>query len=290
MDGMLLYGTNAVGKTSFIRSVGIAVIMAQAGLFVPASSFLYCPYQFIFTRILGNDNMFKGQSTFTVEMSELRTILMLGNKKSLVLGDELCSGHECGSATSIFVSGVQELSEIGCSFIFATHWHEIVDYDEIINLKSVHLKHMSVVYNRELDTLIYDRKLMDGAGDNMYGLEVCKALNLPTKFLDNAHNIRMKYQPISGSLLDRKSSQYNAKHIKGLCQNCGIKLATEVHHLHHQQDADKNGIIKTDDGKIFHKNHTANLLSLCENCHEHFHKTGEKPLKKKTTKGNTILK
>ena len=289
MDGMLLYGTNAVGKTSFIRSVGIAVIMAQAGLFVPASTFIYYPYQYIFTRILGNDNMFKGQSTFTVEMSELRTILLLGNKNSLVLGDELCSGTESGSATSIFVSGVQQLSEMGCSFIFATHWHEIVDYDEITELKSVHLKHMSVIYNRELDTLVYDRKLMDGPGDNMYGLEVCKSLNLPRKFLENANNIRMKYQPMAGSLLDNKTSRYNSKHIKGMCGQCGVKMATEVHHLYHQQDADVNGIIKTEDGKVFHKNHAANLLSLCESCHDKMHKTGEKPMKKKTIKGNTIL-
>ena len=74
-NGLLLYGTNAVGKTSLIKSIGISVVMAQAGMFVPCSSFEYCPYSSIFTRILGNDNIFKGLSTFAVEMSELRTIL-----------------------------------------------------------------------------------------------------------------------------------------------------------------------------------------------------------------------
>ena len=87
-DGLLLYGTNAVGKTSFIKSVGISVIMAQAGLFVPCQSFKYSPYTYIFTRILGNDNLFKGLSTFAVEMSELRTIITLANENSLILGDE----------------------------------------------------------------------------------------------------------------------------------------------------------------------------------------------------------
>jgi DNA mismatch repair protein MutS len=80
VDGVLLYGTNAVGKTSFIRAIGIAVIMAQAGLFVPCSSFIYKPYKYIFSRIIGNDNIFKGLSTFAVEMSELRTILRLANE------------------------------------------------------------------------------------------------------------------------------------------------------------------------------------------------------------------
>ena len=82
-DGILLYGTNAVGKTSFIRAIGIAVIMAQAGLFVPCREFVYKPYKYIFTRILGNDNLFEGLSTFAVEMSELRTILRLADENSL---------------------------------------------------------------------------------------------------------------------------------------------------------------------------------------------------------------
>ena len=67
-NGVLLYGTNAVGKTSFIKSIGISIIMAQAGLFVPCKTFEYYPYNYIFTRILGNDNIFKGLSTFAVEM------------------------------------------------------------------------------------------------------------------------------------------------------------------------------------------------------------------------------
>ena len=69
---MLLYGTNAVGKTSLIRALGISIVLAQAGMFVPCSKFLYKPYTAIYSRILGNDNLFKGLSTFAVEISELR--------------------------------------------------------------------------------------------------------------------------------------------------------------------------------------------------------------------------
>ena len=108
-DGILLYGTNAVGKTSLIRALGISVIMAQSGLFVPCSSFKYKPYTAIFSRILGNDNIFKGLSTFAVEMSELRVIMKMADKNSLVLGDELCSGTEMESALSIFVAGLSKL-------------------------------------------------------------------------------------------------------------------------------------------------------------------------------------
>ena len=76
--------------------------MSQAGFYVPCSKFVLAPYQKIYTRILGNDNLFKGLSTFAVEMSELRTILESADQKSLVIGDELCSGTESNSAISIF--------------------------------------------------------------------------------------------------------------------------------------------------------------------------------------------
>jgi DNA mismatch repair protein MutS len=287
-NGILLYGTNAVGKTSFIRAVGIAIVMAQAGLYVPCSFFEYMPYKYIFTRILGNDNIFKGLSTFAVEMSELRTILRLADEKSIVLGDELCSGTESISATSIFVAGVKQLEEKNTSFIFATHLHEIVDYDEIRELKSVFLKHMSVMYDRENDNLIYDRKLKDGPGDNMYGLEVCKSLNLPEPFLELAHNIRMKYHPVSGSILSLKTSHYNAKKIVGTCEMCKEQMGQEVHHLQHQRDANVNGVIQQDNDAPFHKNCVANLMSLCEKCHDKFHSHSEtktKHKKVKTSKG-----
>ena len=290
LDGILLYGTNAVGKTSLIRALGISVIMAQSGLYVPASTFKFKPYKYIFTRILGNDNIFKGLSTFAVEMSELRTILRLADKNSLVLGDELCSGTESISAVSIFVAGVQKLASVGCSFIFATHLHEIISYDEITCLHNVNMKHMSVIYDKEKDCLIYNRKLQDGPGNNMYGLEVCKSLNLPQDFLDNAHNIRMKYHPESASILSHKGSHFNVKHITGgLCENCKINPSADVHHLIYQNDAEDNGTIKKD-GLIFKKNNKANLINLCEKCHDEIHKSSKKYKKTKTTKGMILEK
>lgn len=289
LDGVLLYGTNAVGKTSFIRALGISVIMAQAGLYVPASCYKYKPYKCIFTRILGNDNLFKGLSTFAVEMSELRNILRMADKNSLVLGDELCSGTESTSAISIFVAGVQMLHKKQASFIFATHLHEIVDYEEIQDLNTVGLFHMSVIYDREKDMLIYDRKLKHGPGNNMYGLEVCKSLSLPNDFLNMANDIRMKYHPKSQSLLDHSTSHFNAKHVKGMCQNCGKEMASEVHHLQHQKNANDKGIIKEHSGHIFHKNHPANLLSVCEKCHDELHASGKQHKVVKTSKGSVIM-
>lgn len=295
-NGILLYGTNAVGKTSLIRALGISIIMAQAGLYVPASEFNFKPYHYIFTRILGNDNIFKGLSTFAVEMSELRNILRVGNEHSLILGDELCSGTESTSAISIFVAGIQHLHKKQSSFIFATHLHEIVKYDEITDMREkVALKHMEVKYDRENDVLVYDRKLRDGPGSSTYGLEVCKSLNLPDDFIQLAHDLRMKYNPSVASILSLKTSHYNAKKIVGLCENCGENMGTEVHHLQHQSTANSEGMIerKGKDGSdtAFHKNHVANLLALCEKCHQKMHEKGETGhTKVKTTKGTRLKK
>jgi DNA mismatch repair protein MutS len=288
VDGILLYGTNAVGKTTLIRALGIAVIMAQAGLYVPCSEFKFKPYKHIFTRIIGNDNIFKGLSTFEVEMSELRTILRLIDENSLVLGDELCSGTETMSAISIFVAGIQKLCSSNSSFIFATHLHEIVNYDEINNLNSVSLKHMEVIYDKEKDMLIYDRKLKDGPGNNLYGLEVCKSLNLPKDFLDMANEIRIKYSLENKSILSLKQSRYNSNKLVNICENCCKNMGSEVHHLQHQSDANENGII-INNSSIFHKNNLANLMTLCEKCHDEIHRKKIKQKKIKTSKGQTLL-
>lgn len=290
-NGVLLYGTNAVGKTSFIRALGISIIMAQAGLYVPCTQFEYKPYTAIFSRILGNDNLFKGLSTFAVEMSELRVILKMADENSLVLGDELCSGTETESALSIFTAGLMYLHEKGSSFLFATHFHEIVRYEEIQSMEKLALKHMAVHYDAELDALVYDRKIVDGPGNRMYGLEVCKSLHLPQDFLDMSYQIRRRNFPDSKSELMHGSTKYNAKKIRGFCEICQEELGEEIHHLEPQQLA-QNGFIHNETG-VFHKNHLANLVSVCEKCHQKAHHTTDpfdmessvKWTKKKTTRG-----
>ncbi len=283
-DGILLYGTNAVGKTSLIKALGIAIIMAQAGLYVPCQEFIYNPYQLLFTRILGNDNIFKGLSTFAVEMSELRTILNLATKDSLILGDELCSGTESDSALSIFMAGLEKLSYIKSSYIFATHFHEIKNYDELKALTNLKLYHMAVIYDQSIGKLVYDRKLKDGPGESMYGLEVCKALFLPKDFLDRAHSLRLKYNKQNDMVLSQSASHYNVKKIKGKCEICKIKDGIDVHHLQHQKYAnDSNKYINS-----FHKNHLANLVVVCKDCHNTFHETDQQYKKVTTSNGYEI--
>ena len=101
-------------------------------------------------------------------------------------------GTETSSAVSIFASAIIKLNEKNSSFIFATHFHELTKMDEIINLEGVIMQHMSVHYDRTLDALVYDRKLKIGSGNSMYGLEVCKSLNMPKDFLELARNLEVK--------------------------------------------------------------------------------------------------
>ena len=280
-NGMLLYGTNAVGKTSFIKSIGIAIIMAQAGMFVPCETFSFYPYQYLFTRILGNDNIFKGLSTFAVEMCELRTILKYATKNSIILGDELCSGTESTSALSIFATSLEKLHEINSSFLFATHFHEILEYQEIKDLKNIKISHMSVVFDKQKNKLIYDRKLKDGQGEAMYGLEVCKALSMPNDFIERAYEIRNKYNKNLEKVLSQKKSRYNSKKIKGKCEICNKNPGSEIHHLQFQKNANNEGIIDNE----FNKNHKANLINICQECHDYIHKENKEYKFVKTNTG-----
>jgi DNA mismatch repair protein MutS len=223
-------------------------------------------------------------------MSELRIILRLADKNSLILGDELCSGTEAESALAIFTTGLIELHEKQSTFLFATHFHEICDYEEIQSLTRLKIKHMAVHYDAEVDALIYDRLLRDGPGTRMYGLEVCKSLYLGNDFLEKAYEIRNKYHPTTNGELSFGTSHFNQKKIVGFCEICKTELAAEVHHLIPQKDADKDGFIQSNED-IFHKNHKANLASVCETCHDTIHSNKEKPYlkKKKTTKGYLTL-
>jgi DNA mismatch repair protein MutS len=225
-------------------------------------------------------------------MSELNTILRLANKNSLILGDELCSGTETESALSIFVAGLMELHNKQSSFIFATHFHEIINYDEVKSLERLSLNHMSVIYDRSKDCLIYDRKLKNGAGTKTYGLEVCKSLYLADEFLEKAYAIRNKYYPETRGELSQKISTYNSKKIRGICELCKENIGEEIHHLQQQKDADNEGFIGH-----FHKNHKANLMTVCENCHDKLHRDNSKndventidiKQRKKTTKGYNV--
>jgi DNA mismatch repair protein MutS len=267
-NGMLLFGVNASGKSSLMKSVGLALIMACCGMYVPCTSMRFFPYTRIFTRIPSGDDLFAGHSTFTQEISELRLILNQADHRSLVIGDELCSGTEPTSAIAIIAAGILRLIDKGTSFIFASHLHEIVKLEQIKCLTSSKLNvcHLGMRYDGS--KLIYDRVLKPGTGDTLYGIEVCRALDMEPEFMNIAQSIRQQILAIEPNIVQAKRTRYNARVFKAdKCKICKTNKAVEVHHIVEQNLANKDGIVL---GR-FHKNSKHNLVSLCESCHQSIH-------------------
>lgn len=257
MTGMLLYGMNASGKSSLMKAVGLCCLLAQTGCPVPATRCRIRPFTAIFTRILGNDNLWAGLSSFAVEMTEFREILRHADAQSLVLGDELCSGTESLSATALVAAGVETLAARKSKFIFATHLHELAALPDVAAIPSVRPFHLKVTYDAATDVLHYDRTLSAGSGSALYGLEVCRALDLPAGYLDRAIAIR---QGLAGFQGPRPSS-YSAGAVVDRCEVCGSGTALEMHHIRPQKDGGPSGSMHT----------PGNLVCLCGSCHDRHH-------------------
>jgi len=281
-NGMLLFGVNSSGKSCLLKGVGLSVIMAQIGMYVPASSFVYYPFKTIFTRISGNDNMFKGKSSFTVEMYEMKSILKYSNQYSLVLGDEICKGTEHISALSIVATVLQWLSKNNSKFILATHLHELSELSVISTLENLALKHLEVNYDPNQDVYIYNRKLKDGSGESNYGLLVAKyIINLP-EFIESATEISNALYDQTNALytqantststislkniLNPEKSNYNSQIYTDSCQICGTKNNIDQHHIIYQSNCDQNGL-----AQHIPMNNPSNLAFLCKKHHQEVH-------------------
>ena len=261
---ILLYGVNAAGKSSLGKAIGLAVLMAQAGMPVPATAMTLIPYTAVFTRILGNDNLWAGMSSFVVEMTEFRSILRSAGSRTLVIGDELCAGTETASATAIVAAGLQTLSARKTHSFFATHLHELATIPELVANTAIRAYHLTVHPDMSTGHLVYDRKLREGCGSPMYGLEVCRGLDMDTDFLRLAFDLRKRmFEPADAHL-----SSYNPAVVVRACEIChktGDGL--ETHHIVPQAAASPGGMIAAG----IHKNTAANLAVLCETCHRDHH-------------------
>ena len=261
--GWLIYGMNASGKSSLMKAVGIALILAQSGCYVPATNFRFVPFRTLFTRILNTDNLWAGLSSFAVEMTELREILQRADEHSLVLGDEVCSGTESVSATAIVGASLKWLHGRRSKFIFATHLHTL---DTILGDVAA-IWHLKVRYEPVEDLLIYDRTLTPGPGSSLYGLEVARAMNLPEEVLGIAHTLRRE---LLGATTEQEAptSMWNSAIQRRECELCGKGFVKdlEVHHIRERREA--NGDIFADGTQ---RDHVRNLVTVCSECHDAHH-------------------
>jgi len=180
---IILTGPNMAGKSTVLRQVGLIVLMAQIGSFVPASKARIGIVDRLFTRVGASDNLVRGQSTFMVEMSETSAILHTATRRSLVLLDEIGRGTSTYDGISIAWSVSEHLHDaVGCKTIFATHYHELTQLAD--NLVAVRNYNVQV---REVgDQVLFLHRLQPGGADRSYGIEVGRLAGLPPTVLKRA--------------------------------------------------------------------------------------------------------
>jgi len=263
-DGILLYGINSSGKSTLMKSIAVNIILAQIGYYVAASNFIYNPYKALFTRIGNNDNMFRGQSSFMVEMMELMSILKRNDNKTLIVADEIASGSEIKSGIIIICYMLEVLSAAKSSFITATHLHDISNMECVKKINNIKIKHLKLTYDSVNDILIYDRNLLNGQGDTFYGLQIAKYLMKNNNFNERTLEILKEYE--NNDSCDKKS-KYNSKIYMNKCEICNCKDKLETHHIVWQKDFNPiNGINLN---KFYlQKNNESNLVTLCTLCHD----------------------
>ncbi len=266
--GWLVYGMNASGKSSLMKAIGLAIHMAQCGCYVPAAEFTFRPFRAIYTRILNQDNLWAGLSSFAVEMSEMRDILAAADEHTLVLGDELCAGTETTSAHALVAAGIKWLSRRQARYVFATHLHGLVDSLPSAAELRLAVWHLRVVYDAVHDRLIYERSLRPGPGRTIYGLEVARAMHLPVDFLEDAHAIRRRLMG-TATEAEAEGSAWNSAVTRRACEVCGAAVVRdlEVHHIRPRVEAGDSKHFE--DGSA--RDDARNLVVVCQRCHDEHH-------------------
>jgi DNA mismatch repair protein MutS len=183
---IILTGPNMAGKSTILRQVGLIVLMAQAGSFVPASRARIGVVDRLFTRVGASDNLVRGQSTFMVEMSETSAILHAATKRSLVLLDEIGRGTSTYDGISIAWSVSEHLHDVvGCKTAFATHYHELTQLADTL----VAVRNYNVQVREVGDEVLFLHRLQPGGADRSYGIEVGRLAGLPPTLLKRAREL-----------------------------------------------------------------------------------------------------
>ena len=180
---VILTGPNMAGKSTVLRQVGLIVLMAQVGSFVPATRARIGVVDRLFTRVGASDNLVRGQSTFMVEMSETSAILHTATARSLVLLDEIGRGTSTYDGISIAWSVSEHLHNVvGCKTIFATHYHELTQLADLL----VAARNYNVQVREVGDEILFLHRLQPGGADRSYGIEVGRLAGLPKPVLARA--------------------------------------------------------------------------------------------------------
>jgi DNA mismatch repair protein MutS len=182
---IVLTGPNMAGKSTVLRQVGLIVLMAQIGCFVPAGRARIGLSDRIFTRVGASDNLAAGMSTFLVEMTETATILNSATDRSLVLLDEIGRGTSTYDGVSIAWAVTEHLHEMGARTIFATHYHELVELADLLERVGA----FNVAVREAGDEIVFLHRLEPGGSDRSYGVYVGRLAGLPPEVVTRAREV-----------------------------------------------------------------------------------------------------
>ncbi|KAB2642259.1 MAG: DNA mismatch repair protein MutS [Verrucomicrobia bacterium] len=182
----ILTGPNMAGKSTYIRQIALIAVMAQIGAFVPAEAVTLGMVDRIFCRVGASDDLSRGQSTFMVEMSETALILNHASDRSLVILDEIGRGTATFDGLSIAWAVAEHIHDvIGCRTLFATHYHELTD---LANTRAA-VANYNVAVREWNDEIIFLHKILPGAADKSYGIQVARLAGLPKGVVERAKSI-----------------------------------------------------------------------------------------------------
>jgi len=183
---VLLTGPNMAGKSTLLRQVGLCVVLAQIGSFVPCRRATIGVVDRLFTRVGASDNLVRGQSTFMVEMSETSAILHAATSRSLVLLDEIGRGTSTYDGVAIAWAVTECLhNTIGCKTIFATHYHELTQLTEELE----HVRNFNVAVREVGEEIVFLHRLEPGGADRSYGIHVGRLAGLPAPVVTRAWQV-----------------------------------------------------------------------------------------------------
>ena len=216
----IITGPNMAGKSTYMRQVALIVLMAQMGSFVPAKAAKIGLVDRVFTRIGASDDLASGQSTFMVEMSEVASILKYATSRSLLILDEIGRGTSTYDGMAIARAVLEYAAnprKLGAKTLFATHYHEL----STIEQELPNVKNYNIAVKKRGDQMIFLRKIVPGAADDSYGVEVAKLAGLPNAVVSRAREILAELEEQGGvqrvivdqepddqmSMLDLRSNQ-----------------------------------------------------------------------------------
>ena len=193
----IITGPNMAGKSTYMRQVALIVLMAQIGSFVPARSARIGLTDRVFTRIGASDDLASGQSTFMVEMSEVASILKYATAHSLLILDEIGRGTSTYDGMAIARAVLEYAANpkrLGAKTLFATHYHELSTLEN----KLPNVKNYNIAVKKRGDQMIFLRKIVPGATDDSYGIEVAKLAGLPAPVISRAREILQELESEAG--------------------------------------------------------------------------------------------